>query len=1013
MRFPGTLRSFGRNMGKKQRSVESEWLRTRPLWWKREEEDMSRLSIITENKAQTTVEELYKDLERRISASPPGLCPVDLASSFLKMCHAQSCGKCVPCRVGLGQLEQLMEDVLDGNGTLETIDLIESTASSIFYSADCAIGYEAALMVLKGIKGFRNDFEEHVLRGRCICELNQPVPCVSQCPAGVDIPGYVALVAEGNYADAVRLIRKDNPLPSVCGLICEHPCEVRCRRTLMDDPINIRGLKRFAVEHAGEVPVPEPAESTGKRVAVIGGGPGGISAAYYLRLMGHDVTIYEQRKQLGGMLRYGIPSYRLPRESLDKEIEQLLSTGIHVKTGVTVGESPNILELRSQYDAVYIAIGAHTDRKIGIEGEDAEGVISAVEMLRGIGDDQLPDFSGKDIIVIGGGNVAMDVARSAVRLGAKRLRIAYRRRREDMTAMPEEVEGAIAEGCELVELHAPMRIEKDAEGRVAALWVKPQIIGPVVNGRPKPVDSSEPEVRLECDMVLVAIGQGIEFDYCCVHAAFELRRLGFETIIVNCNPETVSTDYDTSDRLYFEPLTVEDVLSIYHRENPVGVITQFGGQTPLNLAQELKANGVNILGTSPEAIDLAEDRDQFRAMMEKLGIPMPQAEMAVTVEDAKKAADEIGYPLMLRPSYVLGGRGMEIVRDEESLIRYMKAAVGVTPDRPILIDRFLQHATEVEADAICDGERVFVPAVMEHIELAGVHSGDSACVIPSVHLSEKQLQTINEYTKKIALELGVRGLMNMQYAIEGNTIYVLEANPRASRTVPLVSKVLGIQMVPLATKIMTLPLTGEQSPLIGLKHHKVNHCGVKEAVFPFNMFPEVDPLLGPEMRSTGEVLGLADSFGLAFYRAQEATKTKIPLSGTVFISVSDRDKAEVVDVAREFAVQGFKIVATSGTASLLREHGIDCVQTKKLYEGAPNVLDEIKNKKINFIVNTPAGSLSHHDDSYIRKAAIKYGIFYATTLAAAHAAVQGIKAVHEGGKEIEAKCLQEYHAQIQ
>ena len=471
---------------------------------------MSRLSIITENKAQTTVEELYKDLERRISASPPGLCPVDLASSFLKMCHAQSCGKCVPCRVGLGQLEKLMEDVLDGNATLETIDLIESTASSIFYSADCAIGYEAALMVLKGIKGFRNDFEEHVLRGRCICELNQPVPCVSQCPAGVDIPGYVALVAEGNYADAVRLIRKDNPLPSVCGLICEHPCEVRCRRTLMDDPINIRGLKRFAVEHAGEVPVPEPAEDTGKRVAVIGGGPGGISAAYYLRLMGHDVTIYEQRKQLGGMLRYGIPSYRLPREAMDKEIEQLLSTGIHVKTGVTVGESPNILELRSQYDAVYIAIGAHTDRKIGIEGEDAEGVVSAVEMLRGIGDDQLPDFTGKDIIVIGGGNVAMDVARSAVRLGAKRLRIAYRRRREDMTAMPEEVEGAIAEGCELVELHAPLRIEKDAEGKVAALWVKPQIIGPVVNGRPKPMDSAEPEVRLACDMVLVAIGQGID-----------------------------------------------------------------------------------------------------------------------------------------------------------------------------------------------------------------------------------------------------------------------------------------------------------------------------------------------------------------------------------------------------------------------------------------------------------------------------------------------------------------------
>ena len=471
---------------------------------------MSRLSIVTQNRAQKTVEELYKDLERRISASPPGLCPVDLAASFLKLCHAQSCGKCVPCRVGLGQLEKLMEKVLDGEAELGTIDLIEKTAKNIFYSADCAIGYEAAQMVLKGIKGFRDDFEEHILRGRCKFELDQPVPCVSQCPAGVDIPGYIALVAEGRYADAVRLIRKDNPLPAVCGLICEHPCEVRCRRTMMDDPVNIRGLKRFAVDHAGDVPLPVPAVSTGKKVAVIGGGPGGLSAAYYLTLMGHTVTIFEQRKKLGGMLRYGIPNYRLPRTILDREIAHLLSIGIEVKTGITAGESPNIADLRKEYDAVYIAIGAQTDRKIGMEGEDAKGVISAVEMLRNIGDEEMPDFTGKDIVVIGGGNVAMDVARSAIRLGAKRLRIAYRRRAADMTAMQEEVEGAVAEGCELLDLHAPLRIEKDQDGKVAALWVKPQIIGPIQNGRPVPVDSEQEEVRLACDIVIVAIGQGIE-----------------------------------------------------------------------------------------------------------------------------------------------------------------------------------------------------------------------------------------------------------------------------------------------------------------------------------------------------------------------------------------------------------------------------------------------------------------------------------------------------------------------
>ena len=471
---------------------------------------MSRLSIITQNKAQATVEELYKDVERRISASPSGLCPVDMAASFLKMCHAQSCGKCVPCRIGLGTLEKLLDDVLDGNASLDTIDLIQKTAESIYFSADCAIGYEAAKMVLKGIEGFRDDFVEHIEHGRCKCALNQPVPCVAQCPAGVDIPGYISLVEAGRNADAVRLIRKDNPLPAVCGLICEHPCEVRCRRSMMDASINIRGLKRFAVEHAGDVPVPAPLPTTGKKVAVIGGGPGGISAAYYLALMGHSVTLFEAKKKLGGMLRYGIPSYRLPREILDKEIAELISVGIDVRTETPVGENPSILDLKKDYDAVYTAIGAQTDKKIGIEGEDAKGVLSAVEMLRGIGDDEMPDFKGKDIIVIGGGNVAMDVARSSIRLGAKRVRIVYRRRQVDMTAMREEVEGAIQEGCEVLELQSPLRIEKDAQGKVAALWVKPQIIGAYDRGRPKPCNSEKAEERLACDRVLVAIGQGIE-----------------------------------------------------------------------------------------------------------------------------------------------------------------------------------------------------------------------------------------------------------------------------------------------------------------------------------------------------------------------------------------------------------------------------------------------------------------------------------------------------------------------
>ena len=451
------------------------------------------------------------------------------------------------------------------------------------------------------------------------------------------------------------------------------------------------------------------------------------------------------------------------------------------------------------------------------------------------------------------------------------------------------------------------------------------------------------------------IGQGIEFDYCCVHASLALKKLGFETIIVNCNPETVSTDYDTSDKLYFEPLTLEDVLSIYKKEKPVGVIAQFGGQTPLNLAADLEKNGVKILGTSPSIIDLAEDRDLFREMMDKLEIPMPESGMATTVEEALAIATKIGYPVMVRPSYVLGGRGMEVVYDDESLTNYMKAAVGVTPDRPILIDRFLNHALECEADAISDGTHAFVPAVMEHIELAGVHSGDSACIIPSAHISEENVQTIKEYTRKIAEEMHVRGLMNMQYAIENGKVYVLEANPRASRTVPLVSKVCNIRMVPLATDIITSEITGRPSPVPNLKEQEIPYFGVKEAVFPFNMFQEVDPILGPEMRSTGEVLGLSPYYGKAFYKAQEATQSRLPLSGTVLISVNRKDKAEVVEVARQFAENGFKIVATETTCKLINEAGIPAERVNKLQEGRPNILDLITNGKIDLIINSPVG----------------------------------------------------------
>ena len=509
------------------------------------------------------------------------------------------------------------------------------------------------------------------------------------------------------------------------------------------------------------------------------------------------------------------------------------------------------------------------------------------------------------------------------------------------------------------------------------------------------------------------IGQGIEFDYCCVHAAIALKKLGFETIIVNCNPETVSTDYDTSDKLYFEPLTLEDVLSIYEKEKPVGVIAQFGGQTPLNLAADLQKNDVRILGTSPEVIDLAEDRDRFRAIMEKLEIPMPEAGMAVDVDEALAIAEKIGYPVMVRPSYVLGGRGMEVVHDPESMAEYMRAAVGVTPDRPILIDRFLHHATEREADAICDGTHAFVPAGREHIELAGVHSGDSACILPSLNISEENVRTIKEYTKKIAEEMHVCGLMNMQYAIEDGKVFVLEANPRASRTVPLVSKVCDIQMVQLATQVITEDLTGIPSPVPALKEKKFHHYGVKEAVFPFNMFQEVDPLLGPEMRSTGEVLGLASNFGEAFYKAEEATQTPLPLEGTVLISVSDRDKPEVVQVARGFYEDGFKIIATGRTCDLIREAGIPAEKVKKVQEGHPNVYDAIANKQVQLIINTPSGKESRFDDSYIRKAAVKGKIPYMTTMAAAIATTEGIRKVKEEGGKLGVKSLQEFHSEIE
>lgn len=472
---------------------------------------VSRLTILTKDKAQVTMESLYQDLERRIVASPPGLCPVDLTRSFIKMCLAQSCGKCVPCRVGLRQLARLFDNVLDGEANEETVENIKLTAEGIYYSADCAIGYEAAKLALKSVDGCIDDFESHIHNGFCSCNSNQPVACVKSCPAGVDIPGYIALVQQGRYADAVRLIRRDNPMPTTCAYICEHPCENRCKRTIIDAPVNIRGLKKMAVDNSGIVPVPECEAPTGKKVAIIGGGPGGLSAAYYLALMGHKVTIFEQRKQLGGMLRYGIPNYRFPRKKLDKEIDSILSTGIEVKKNISVGKDISFDDITKEYDATYISIGAHADKKIGIEGEDAKsGITSAVEMLRAIGDGDMPDYTGKKVIVIGGGNVAMDVARSSIRLGASKVSIVYRRRKADMTALEEEVEGAEAEGCDVLELMSPVRIKQDEEGNAIGLIVKPQMISRVSHGRPAPKAAAKDEVLLESDLIVVAIGQGIE-----------------------------------------------------------------------------------------------------------------------------------------------------------------------------------------------------------------------------------------------------------------------------------------------------------------------------------------------------------------------------------------------------------------------------------------------------------------------------------------------------------------------
>ncbi len=474
---------------------------------------MSRLKIVSPTRAEIVMEGLYKDLERRIESSPAGLCPIEMTRAFLELCHAQSCGKCVPCRIGLRQLKYLIQDVLDGKATMETLDVIEDTALAIMGSSDCAIGYEAANMVYKGLMGYRDDYVEHIKNGRCTCYYTQPVPCVSHCPAHVDIPGYIALVREGRYADAIRLIRKDNPFPTTCGFICEHPCEARCRRNLMDDAVNIRGLKRVAADFAGDVEPPTCAPSTGKRIAVLGGGPGGLSAAYYLQLMGHQTTVYEMLPQLGGMLRYGIPNYRLPKDRLDQDINAILKTGVEVKFGQKIGQDITIQQLREEYDAVLITIGASTDKKLGLAHEDAEGVVSAVQFLRGVGHNELMDLTGKEVVVIGGGNVSMDAVRTAKRMGAKKVSILYRRRRQDMTALPAEIEGAIAEGIELITLKAPASLDVSEDNRIQGVFATPQMISAIKDGRASVKPTGEPDIYVPCDLLIKAIGQDIESEH--------------------------------------------------------------------------------------------------------------------------------------------------------------------------------------------------------------------------------------------------------------------------------------------------------------------------------------------------------------------------------------------------------------------------------------------------------------------------------------------------------------------
>ena len=500
------------------------------------------------------------------------------------------------------------------------------------------------------------------------------------------------------------------------------------------------------------------------------------------------------------------------------------------------------------------------------------------------------------------------------------------------------------------------------------------------------------------------IGQGIEFDYTCVHAALTLREEGIESIMINCNPETVSTDYDTSNKLYFEPLTVEDVLSIYEKEKPEGVIVQFGGQTPLNIAKELYEAGVKVLGTSPESIHLAEDRQKFKEIMQELGIPQPESGIACSLNEALIVANKIGYPLMVRPSFVLGGRGMQIVYDEKMLLNYVKTAIDVSPEYPILIDKFLEQAIEVEVDAISDGENVYIPSVMEHIELAGIHSGDSACVIPARTISKENFLMIEDYTKKIARALKVCGLMNIQYAIASGNVYILEANPRASRTVPIISKIMGISMAKIATQVL---LGKKLNDVIPAEKKKISHVGVKESVFPFNMFPAVDPILGPEMKATGEVMGIASSYGMAFYKAQEAAGMKLPDKGTVLFSVAEKDKKNILEIVRKFRSLGFKILATTGTKAYLDDNEIESELAVKFHEGRPNIADDIHNGSIQIIINTPIGRESKHDDSYIRKAAIQHKIPYITTIAAAMATVEGIEKAMQEGMDI--KSIQEYH----